>query len=309
MREDPRDFVPVTPSEINRVLGPLSRSTLKNLGQHFLSDRNLRDALIRDAKIQENEIILEVGTGLGIFTAGMLAEGARVVSVEIDKMMFTLARQFLDSFDNLIQLNDETLEKNSLSKKVTEALENEINLNPDAPLRLVANLPFNIATKVIQAVLEWSSSTGKKFDGIAAMVQKEVAQRITAKPGVKDFAYFTVLCNVYGEFERGRLVKKYVFYPPPKVESMMIHATLTRKNLMRIKDYEYFKQVLHNLFLHRRKYALKSLTFGVSDEHKELCKEAYFSLGLPERNRPEDMPVEKIIVLVNELYERDVKLR
>ena len=306
MQNDPRDCVPITPSEISRVFGQLSRSTLKKLGQHFLCDRNLRDALIRDAKIQTDEIIFEVGTGLGIFTAGILAEGARVVSVEIDKMMFTLSREFLGNFDNLRLLNDEALNKNSLSESVNKALEAEIAQNPNARLRLIANLPFNIATKVIQAVLEWSSSTGKKFGGISTMIQKEVAQRITAEPGTKEYGYYTVLCGVHGEFIRGRQVKRYVFFPPPKVESMMIHAKLTREQLTKIRDYQYFKTLIHNLFLHRRKLALKSLSFSVLKADFESCRDAYFSACLPEKIRPEDIPIEKVVKLANELYSRNI---
>ncbi|MCD4656170.1 MAG: 16S rRNA (adenine(1518)-N(6)/adenine(1519)-N(6))-dimethyltransferase RsmA [Planctomycetes bacterium] len=305
---DPRDLVPITPAEIIRVMGPLSRNTLKHLGQHFLCDRNLRDALVRDAQIQDNELILEVGTGLGILTAGLLSTKAQIVSVEIDDIMFTLARDFLGAFSNLTLINGEALNKNSLSQKVIDALEDKIAKMSETPrLRLVANLPYNIATTVINAVMEWQGKTGAKFAGIFAMVQKEVAQRLSAETGTKDFGYMTVLCALHGEFLRGRLIKPGVFFPPPKVDSMIISAELTHELLRKTSDYVYTKKFLHYLFMHRRKGALKSVKLGTDKINAEIIADAFADLHIDGTLRPEQLYVEEIISLANKCLELNVE--
>ena len=273
--KDPRDFVPITPVEIQGIFGNLSRWTFKKLGQHFLCDRNLRDAIIRDAEIKNDEIILEIGTGLGVVTAGLLSTGVKVISVEVDKMIYTLARDFMRDSDNLILLNEQALSGSSLSEPVIAALEKEIKANPDAKLKLVANLPYNIATKVITAIMECKLANGRQFNSLTVMVQKEVAQRLTAESGSKDFAYQTVLCKVHGDFKKGRFIKPIVFFPPPKVDSMLIHADLHRKPLEQILDYKYFKEYLHCLFLHRRKYALKSLKLCTARENAAKLTEIF----------------------------------
>ncbi len=301
---DPRDLVPITPAEINRVMGSLSRNTLKYLGQHFLCDRNLRDALVRDAQIQDNELILEIGTGLGILTAGLLTSKAQIVSVEIDDIMYTLARDFLGEFDNLTLINDEALNKNALSQKVIDTLEDKIaKMSDPLRLRLVANLPYNIATTVINAVMEWQGKTGVKFSGIFAMIQKEVAQRLTAETGTKDFGYMTVLCALHGEFIRGRFVKPGVFYPPPRVDSMIITAELTREMLSKTSDYEYTKKFLHYLFMHRRKGAVKSLKLGADKKYAINIADAFAELQIDESLRPEQLYVAEIISLANKCLE------
>ena len=305
---DPRDLVPITPAEIIRVMGQLSRNTLKHLGQHFLCDRNLRDALVRDAKIQENELILEIGTGLGILTAGLLTTKAHIISVEIDNNMYTLARDFLGKFENLTLINDEALNKNALSQKVIDALEEKVAEMSEQPkIRLVANLPYNIATTVINAVMEWQGKTGAKFSGIFAMVQKEVAQRLSAETGTKEFGYMTVLCALHGVFTRGRFVKPGVFYPPPRVDSMIITAELTREMLSKTSDYEYTKKFLHYLFMHRRKGSMKSVKLGADKKFANDIAEVFAELQIDGTLRPEQLYVEEIISLSNKCLELNVK--
>ena len=307
---DPRDLVPITPAEILRVMGPLSRNTLKHLGQHFLCDRNLRDAIVRDALIEETDLILEVGTGLGILTAGLVASNAQIVSVEIDDIMHTLARDFLGSFENLQLIKGEALKKNDLSDEVIQALEEKLSAFPQiSRIRLIANLPYNIATTVISAVMDWRSESGKMFSDVFAMIQKEVAQRLSASTGSKDFGYMTALCTLNGEFTKGRLIKPTVFYPPPKVDSMIISANLTRENLAKLEDYAYTKNFLHNLFLHRRKGALKSLKFGTAKENSEKVADAFMELGIDTNLRPEQLYIEEIILLANKLHEMKIEFR
>jgi len=307
---DPRDLVPITPAEILRVMGPLSRNTLKHLGQHFLCDRNLRDAIVRDAEIQENDLILEVGTGLGILTAGLVASNAQVVTVEIDDIMFTLARDFLGDLENITLIKGEALKRNALSDEVQQVLETKLQEMPGNPrIRLIANLPYNIATTVISAVMDWRSTTGAMFTDIFAMIQKEVAQRLSATTGSKDFGYMTAMCALNGEFTKGRLIKPSVFYPPPKVDSMIIVANLTRENLNKLTSYEYTKTFLHNLFLHRRKGALKSLKFGADKQFTDKIADAFFELNIETNLRPEQLYIEEIIQLANKLHEKEVIFR
>ena len=304
---DPRDLVPITPAEIIRVMGPLSRNTLKHLGQHFLCDRNLRDAIVRDAQIQKNELILEIGTGLGILTAGLISSKAHVISVEIDDIMFTLARDFLGGIDNLTLIHGEALNRNALSQSVIDALEAKIEIMPETPkIRLIANLPYNIATTVISAVMHWQSKSGAMFSGIFAMIQKEVAQRLSAKTGTKDFGYMTVLCALNGDFRRGRLIKPSVFFPPPKVDSMIISADFTREILGKVTDYAYTKNFLHNLFLHRRKGALKSLKFGADKSFANSIADTFAELSIDTSLRPEQLYMDEIIKLANSLHEKNV---
>lgn len=307
---DPRDLVPITPAEILRVMGPLSRNTLKHLGQHFLCDRNLRDAIVRDAEIQENDLILEVGTGLGILTAGLVASNAQVVTVEIDDIMFTLARDFLGDLENITLIKGEALKRNALSDEVQQVLETKLQEMPGNPrIRLIANLPYNIATTVISAVMDWRSTTGAMFTDIFAMIQKEVAQRLSAATGSKDFGYMTAMCALNGEFTKGRLIKPSVFYPPPKVDSMIIVANLTRENLNKLTSYEYTKTFLHNLFLHRRKGALKSLKYGADKQFTDKIADAFFELNIETNLRPEQLYIEEIIQLANKLHEKEVIFR
>ena len=220
-------------------------------GQNFLIDLNLVELIVESAELGPNDVVLEVGTGTGSLTALMAAQAAAVVTVEIDSHLYELASEQLLDAGNVTMLNVDALKnKNQFNPQVMDAIGARLDEAPSRQLKLVANLPYNIATPVLSNLL-LSERTPHRM---VATIQKELAERIVAKPWSKDYSALSVWMQSQCECEIVRVMPPSVFWPWPKVDSAIIRLDVDFERRDALPDLRYFHQFVKAIFLHRRKF-------------------------------------------------------
>jgi 16S rRNA (adenine1518-N6/adenine1519-N6)-dimethyltransferase len=255
----------------------------RRLGQNFMIDRQMLDFLVRTAAVSDQDIVLEVGAGAGFLTERLCAAAARVISVEIDEGLFGLASERLADFTNLTLIHADALAgERKWSAPVARGIDKALAELPGRPLKLVANLPYSIATAVIQVVLE---SDGR-FEGAWFTCQKEVADRLTAKPGGDDYGFVSVLVTLLADIRVVRKLPPSVFWPRPKVDSAIVEVMGREAKRFAIADMDALRRGLSFLFTRRRKQLKASLKgLEVSDDRARRLGEALCKLGIRDDER------------------------
>ena len=228
-------------------------------GQNFLIDLNLLRLLHESGNIMKNDVILEVGTGTGSLTAPMADKAAVVITVEVDPVMQNLAKQELFGRTNVRFLKTDILKnKNRLRDEVLDVIREELALpgedSENQPcqrqFKLVANLPYNVATPLISNLL--LTDTPPML--MCVTIQKELADRIVAKPRSKDWGALSLWIQAQCRAEIVRTMPPNVFWPRPKVDSAIIRLTLDEKRRSKIPDLKFFNEFCRAMFFHRRKF-------------------------------------------------------
>ena len=220
-------------------------------GQNFLIDLNLQRLIVERARLQSTDVVLEVGTGTGSLTALMAPRVAAVVTVEIDQRLCQLASEELFGVANVVQLGHDALKnKSNFDPRLIAAVAQQLAAGPDRRLKLVANLPFSVATPVIANLLAGEIVP----DSMTVTIQKEMADRITAKAGTKDYGALSVWIQSQCRVELVRLLPPSVFWPRPKVTSAIVHLEIDGELRGRIADLPFFHGFVRSLFFHRRKF-------------------------------------------------------
>lgn len=264
-------------------------------GQNFLIDLNLLDLLLESAEIGPSDVVLEVGTGLGSLTAKMAPLAAHVVTVEIDPRLYQLASEQLVDAPHVTMLQTDALRnKNHLSQEVMDTLHATLRGVPGAQLKLVANLPYNIATPILSNLLT--------FDPVpvsmTATVQKELADRINAEPGVKDYSALSVWMQALCYCRVVRIIPPQCFWPKPKVHSAIVHIVPSAAKRARVKNLEFFHTFVRTLFQHRRKFLRGVLGSMFKDRLPKGDIDALLAgFALAPDARAEQLPVEMLIAL------------
>jgi 16S rRNA (adenine1518-N6/adenine1519-N6)-dimethyltransferase len=257
----------MTPTEARRLIAALGIHPSKKLGQNFLVDANISRIILDAARIRPDETVLEIGPGLGALT-GELAVGARrVVAIERDKRLCRYLREKLPAV--------ELIEGDAL----------EVPL--PACDKVVANLPYSISTPILERLVETEPSPR----AMVLTLQREVAERLSAKPGTKDYGALTLFTQLRYHSTTLRVVSSGCFYPRPHVESAVI-ALDRREPRVRLSPGAPFHQIVRQGFSQRRKM-LRKLVAGAGD--------ALTSLGLPATARGEELSLEQWIALANAL--------
>jgi len=286
------------------------------LGQNFLIDLNLLDVLVESAAVEPDDVGLEVGTGTGSLTAMLATRAAAVVTVEVDHRMFQLAAEQLHRFDNVTMLQVDALKnKNRLNPAVLEAMDAQLakgdrsdlprsgpegashksDLSPSGRrLKLVANLPYSIATPLLSNLLTLDDPPRT----MTVTIQKELAQRITARPGNKDFSALSAWIQSQCRVEILRILPPGVFWPRPKVSSAFIQITLDDELRRRIPDRKFFHDFVRAMFIHRRKFLRSQLLSAVKGRlGKPEVDDVLARLDLDGTLRAEQLDVETLLAM------------
>jgi 16S rRNA (adenine1518-N6/adenine1519-N6)-dimethyltransferase len=237
-----------TQARLRELLGSAGLHPRKRFGQHFLIDRNLMHKLIEASELTQRDIVLEVGVGTGSLTSLIAAKAGRVLGIEIDTKLFPLASQELASRENVELLQADALQSKSTLNPLLEERLSALQREVGGPMKLVANLPYDIATSLVMDLLLSSMS----FERFCFTVQAEVGDRFLAEPGSKNYGPVSVLTAILATARRICRVPPQAFWPVPKVYSAMIQITPRKE---RVPDYARRRELailVRGFFQHRR---------------------------------------------------------
>jgi 16S rRNA (adenine1518-N6/adenine1519-N6)-dimethyltransferase len=264
-------------------------------GQNFLIDLNLLHLFFDAAAVGPDDVVLEVGTGTGSLTALIAEQAAAVVTVEVDPHMFQLAAEELHRFDNVVMLKLDALKsKNCMNPAVFDALRPLLAAAPGRQFKLVANLPYNIATPILGNLLAEENPPRT----MTVTIQKELAERITARPGDKDYGALSMWIQAQCRVEILRTLPPEAFWPRPKISSAFIQLTMDDERRGRIPDRKFFHEFLRAIFMHRRKFLRSQLLNAAKDKLEKPQVDVILErLQLPASTRAEQLDVDTMLTL------------
>ena len=263
----------------------------KAKGQNFLIAPWVPERIAEDSGVDETVGALEIGPGIGPLTQQLCLRAKKVCAVEVDTRLEPLLQKTVGEFSNLEILWSDIL-KQDVKALVAEKFD---GLRPMA----CANLPYYITTPILSALLE-----AECFERVTVMVQKEVAQRIAAKPGTADYGAFTVFCQFYAQPELLFDVPPHCFMPQPKVTSAVVSLKVRKELPWDIKDKALFFRVVKASFAMRRKTLQNGLASGFPELGKAGAAEVLEAVGLPATVRGETLDIAGFASIANEIYRR-----
>lgn len=265
-------------------------------GQNFLIDLNILDILARGADLQRTDVLLEIGTGMGSLTKRLAPHVGHIVTVEIDRDLQVLASRELEQNPNVTMLTFDALRnKNHLRDEVMETIREKLASFPGGRFKLVANLPYNVATPIISNLL----TVDPLPERMVVTIQKELAERIVAPPKCKDYSALSIWMQALCDCEILRNLPPSVFWPRPRVDSSILRIIPNGEKRSRIQDLSYFHTTLRALFFHRRKFLRSQLATATQDAlSKAQVDSVLAKLNLSESLRAEALTVEQIIELL-----------
>lgn len=272
----------------NEILRKYGLRLTKSLGQNFLTDINIIRKIVDTAEVNENDLVLEIGPGIGSLTVQLAERAGRVIAVEIDKRLMEPLSETLEGCDNVQVVNADIL-KTDLSA---------LTAGWEGSLKVVSNLPYYITTPVIMSLLE----SPIPWELLVFMIQKEVVGRMVAEPGTKDYSALSVAVRYYADPKLAFHVSRNCFIPKPDVDSAVIK--LKKRSLSHLEnvDREFLFKVIRAAFSQRRKTLLNAL--GKQpwlEDGKGRLKEVLREMGLPEDTRAEALSVEQFACLAARL--------
>ena len=268
----------------------------KNLGQNFLIDDMALQDIANGAEICEDDLVIEIGPGLGSLTELLLEKAKKVICIELDKKMVKILKERFSIFKNLEIINDDVLRIN-LDKLIKTEKENN---NYIKNVKVVANLPYYITTPIIMKLIE----NNLDIESITVMIQKEVAERLIAIPGTKETGAITYTVYYYCECEKIREVDNTCFIPEPEVTSEVINLKVRKDTPIQVKDKKVMFNIIKSAYMQRRKTLVNSLTNVGVFQNKEQGIEILKKLGLREDVRPESLKIEDFAKLTDVFIER-----
>ena len=263
----------------------------KAKGQNFLIARWVPEQIAQDSGVDKSVGVLEIGPGIGPLTQQLALRAGRVCAVEVDNRLEPILKQTVGEFDNLEILWGDVL-KQDIPALVKEKFS---DLRPMA----CANLPYYITSPILTALLE-----AECFEAVTVMVQKEVAQRIAAKPGTADYSAFTIFCQYYAEPELLFDVPAHCFMPQPKVTSAVITLRVRKERPWQIDDQDIFFRTVRASFAMRRKTLQNGLANGFPELGKVGAGEILESCGFAPSVRGETLGIPEFAKIANEIARR-----
>lgn len=266
----------------------------KSFGQNFLTDTNILQKIVDTAEIDKNVNVIEIGPGIGALTEFLAENAAEVMAFEIDERLVPILEDTLRDYDNIKVINEDVL-KADLQTRVKEFK------NPNLPIKVVANLPYYITTPILMHLIE----SKIPFAEFVVMMQKEVADRISAEPNTKAYGSLSIAVQYYMTAKVAFVVPRTVFVPAPNVDSAILKMTRREQPLVEVKDEDFFFRVSKISFVHRRKTLWNNLTshFGKSEEVKTKLEQALGNANIKPSIRGEALSIPDFARLSDALRE------
>lgn len=258
----------------------------KSLGQNFLIDDSVLNDIVKGADVNSEDLVIEIGPGVGTLTAQLLNKAKRVISIELDSDLIPILQQELGEHPNFSLIHKDALKVDF----------NEV-IGDEKSVKLVANLPYYVTTPIIVNLLK----EGYNFNSLTIMIQKEVAERIDAEPNCKEYGSLSLLVQYYCNTEIIRKVAPSSFMPRPKVESIVIRLDRLEEPKVKVKDEKLMFEIIRSSFNMRR----KTLWNGVKNIglDKEDLKKAFEEAEIDPKRRGETLSLEEFARLSDKIYE------
>lgn len=282
-----------TPIRTKEILNKYGFSFKKSLGQNFLIDPNILRNIVSHANLTEESGAIEVGPGIGALTEHLARAAKKVVSFEIDQRLLPVLEDTLSPYDNVKIVHSDILKAD-----VVKVIEEEMPGIQD--IMVVANLPYYVTTPILMKLL----NDRLPIRGFVVMMQKEVADRITAKPGTKEYGSLSIAIQYYCTAEVAMIVPKTVFMPQPNVDSAVIRLIKHDKPPVTVINEDFLFEVTRASFAQRRKTILNNLQAGLQDgrKKKDLIVAALEASGIEPTRRGETLTIEEFGRLADALY-------
>lgn len=257
----------------------------KSLGQNFLIDESVLTDIVEGAEVNDEDLVIEIGPGVGSLTAKLLCKAKKVVSIELDNDLIPILQTELGEEPNFKLIHNDALKVDF----------NEI-IGEEKSVKLVANLPYYVTTPIIARLLK----EDYKFKSLTIMIQKEVAERIDAEPNCKEYGALSLMVQYYCNTKIVRRVAPSCFIPRPKVDSIVIRLDKLSEPRINVKDEKLMFDIIRNSFNMRRKTLWNGIKFlGLPKENLEL---AFEKAGIDPKRRGETLSLEEFAKLADEIY-------
>ncbi len=261
----------------------------KKLGQNFLIDQNILHKIVDGANITKEDGVLQIGPGIGTLTQELAKRAKKVVAIEIDQHLLPILQDTLKDFDNIEVIHGDIL-KMPLRDILYHKFENR-------KIKVVANLPYYVTTSIVMKLLEEELP----IDSITIMIQKEVAERMNAAPGGKDYGALSVAVQFYANPHRIATVPSNVFIPQPKVDSIVIGLDILDKPKVEVSNRKLFFQVVKAAFGKRRKTLLNALSTGSLGIEKQEVLEVLNGVEIDSKRRGETLSLQEFADIANSI--------
>ena len=255
----------------------------KNLGQNFLINENVVNSIVESSEITKEDLVIEIGPGLGTLTEELLENAGKVVAIELDERMIKILNDRFFMYNNFEIINEDVLKVNL--EKLIQEQKQKYNLKN---AKIVANLPYYITTPIIMKLLEEELD----IESITVMIQKEVAQRLIAKPGNKLSGAITYCVYYYADSESVMIVENNSFIPEPEVQSQVIKLKIRKNPIISLNNKDLFFKLIKISFMQRRKTLINSLVNGGIFKNEEQAKNAFECLNFNLNIRGENLSIE-----------------
>lgn len=286
-----------TGTRIRQLLDQAGLKPRHDLGQNFLIDLNLLDVIVAAAELTPRDVVLEVGTGTGTLTAQLAQQAGHVIAVELDPKMAELTATAVSGRDNVTLLNQDVLKnKNHLADNVLQELEMALAREAASEVKLVANLPYQVATPVISNLI----ATELPWSRMIVTIQLELSERMTAQPKTADYSALSVWLQSQCRLEVLRRLPPAVFWPRPKVDSAIVRIDRDTDRQSRIIDRTGFHDFLRDIFTQRRKHLMGVVAKQCSVDRTAL-EAIHQKLNVSPTARAEELSVEQLVAYHNRL--------
>ncbi|MBE5823231.1 MAG: 16S rRNA (adenine(1518)-N(6)/adenine(1519)-N(6))-dimethyltransferase RsmA [Butyrivibrio sp.] len=267
------------------VLAKYNMSAKKKFGQNFLIDSHVLEGIVEAAGVTKDDLVLEIGPGIGSLTQYLAEAAGRVIAVEIDKTLLPVLADTLSEYDNVTVINEDILKVN-LDEVVTE--------NGGRPIKVVANLPYYITTPIIMKLFE----SRARIESITVMVQKEVADRMAAGPGGKDYGSLSLAVGYYAKAVTVMDVPPSSFIPQPNVGSAVVNLSRYAEPRVSVQDEKRLFEIVRTAFNQRRKTLSNSLSNNPALRvSRQEVVDALVKMGVDEKARGEILTLEQFAEL------------